>query len=135
MNDKVAKEVAEAEFTRFVEAMDLDVDPADMDEDDKKGFNQQRERIVSAICAGSLVINDEGEPVFTPQRTKDAEPLTFHEPTGASLMAMDRKKRNEDVGKMYSLMGEITKTHASTFSKMKMADLKVCQAVTTLFLG
>lgn len=135
MNDKVAKEVAEAEFDRFVEAMDLDVDPADMDEDDKQGFRQQRDRVVSAIQSGALAVNDNGEPVFTPQRTKDAEPLTFHEPTGASLMAMDRKKKTEDVGKMYALMGEITKTHASTFAKMKMADLKVCQAVTTLFLG
>lgn len=135
MKDRVSKDVAEQEFDRFVEVMDLDIDPADMDEDDKKGYQQQRERVVSAIQSGALVINDNGEPVFTPQRTKDIEPLTFHEPTGASLMAMDRRKKSEDVGKMYALMGEITKTHASNFAKMKMGDLKVCQAVTTLFLG
>lgn len=135
MSDKIAKEVAEQEFDRFVEAMDLDVDPVDMDEEDKKGYHQQRDRVIAAIQAGTLTINDNGEPVFTPQRTKDAEPLTFHEPTGASLMAMDRKKKTEDVGKMYAVMAEITKSHPSTFAKMKMADLKVCQAVTTLFLG
>lgn len=133
--EKVAKEVAEAEFERFADVMDLDLDPADMDEDDKKGLTQQRNRVVSAIQSGALVINESGEPVFTPVRTPGVEPLTFHEPTGASLMAMDRKKKTEDVGKMYALMGEITKTHANTFAKMKMSDLKVCQAVTTLFLG
>lgn len=135
MSEKVAKEVAEQEFKRFVDCMQLDVDPVDMDDDDRKGFDMQKRRIMTAIENGSLTINDNGEPTFTPQRTENAEPITFYEPTGASLMAMDRRKKNEDVGKMYAIMGDITKTHANTFSKMKMADLKVCQAITTLFLG
>ncbi|ARB06255.1 hypothetical protein SppYZU01_18 [Shewanella phage SppYZU01] len=135
MSDKVAKEVAEQEFQRFVDAMDLDVDPADMDEDDKKGFQQQKDRVIAAIQSGALVVNDKGEPVYTPQRTKDADTITFHEPTGASLMAMDRKKKSEDIGKLYAAMGDMTGAHPSTFAKMKMADLKVCMAVTTLFLG
>lgn len=135
MTDKIAKEVAEQEFNRFVESMDLDVDPADMDEDDRKGFTQQKDRVMAAIQSGALVIKDSGEPVFTPQRTNDADAITFHEPTGASLMAMDRKKKTEDIGKLYAAMGDITKTHANVFSKMKMADLKVCMAITTLFLG
>ena len=135
MTDKIAKEVAEQEFNRFVESMDLDVDPADMDEDDRKGFTQQKDRVIAAIQSGALVIKDSGEPVFTPHRTNDADAITFHEPTGASLMAMDRKKKTEDIGKLYAAMGDITKTHANVFSKMKMADLKVCMAITTLFLG
>ncbi len=135
MTDKIAKEVVEQEFNRFVESMDLDVDPADMDEDDRKGFTQQKDRVMAAIQSGSLVIKDNGEPVFTPQRTNGADAITFHEPTGASLMAMDRKKKTEDIGKLYAAMGDITRTHANVFSKMKMADLKVCMAITTLFLG
>lgn len=131
----VAREVAEAEFDRFVEAMDIEASTADMDAEDKKGFNEQKDRIVKAVMSGALIINDNGEPVYTPARTKDADALTFHEPTGASLMAMDRKKKTEDVGKLYATMGDMTKTHANTFSKMKMPDLKVCMAVTTLFLG
>ncbi len=134
-NYLVAREVAEQDFNRFADSMDLDIDPVDMDAEDKKGFEQQKDRIISAIQSGSLVINDIGEPVFTPKRTKDADAITFYEPTGASLMAMDRKKKTEDVGKLYASMGEITRTHASTFSKMKMSDLKVCIAITTLFLG
>ena len=135
MSEKIAKEVAEQEFSRFVECMDLDVDPADMDEDDRKGFNQQKDRVIAAIQSGALVTSDKGEPTFTPQRSNDAEPITFYEPTGASLMAMDRKKKTEDIGKLYAAMGDMTKTHANVFSKMKMADLKVCMAITTLFLG
>jgi len=132
---KIAKEVAEAEFDRFTSAMDIDAEVANMDAEDKKGFNEQKDRIVKAVMSGALTVNDNGEPVFTPQRIKDADALTFHEPTGASLMAMDRKKKTEDVGKLYATMGDMTKTHANTFSKMKMPDLKVCMAITTLFLG
>lgn len=135
MTDKIAKEVAEQDFERFAESMDLDVDPSNMDEDDLKGFNQQKDRVIAAIQSGSLVVNDKDEPVFTPQRTNDAAAITFHEPTGASLMAMDRKKKTEDVGKLYAAMGDITRTNAKTFSTMRMADLKVCMAITTLFLG
>ena len=135
MENKVAKEVAEQDFERFADAMDLDVDTSKMDEDDRKGFQVQKDRIVSAICSGALYVNDNGEPVFTPQRTKDAGEITFHEPDGAALMAMDRKKKTEDIGKLYATMGEMTKTSAKTFSVMKMADLKVCMAISTLFLG
>lgn len=135
MSEKVVKEVAEQEFSRFVECMDLDVNPIDMDEDDRNSFNQQKDRIISAIQSGAVVISENGEPTFTPQRSNDVNPITFYEPTGASLMAMDRKKKTEDIGKLYAAMGDMSKTHASVFSKMKMADLKVCMAITTLFLG
>jgi hypothetical protein len=135
MSNKIAKDMAELEFDRFVEAMDLDVNTASMDQDDKQGYEQQRGRIITALQSGALVINDNGEPVYTPQRIKDAEPITFHEPTGASLMAMDRKKKAEDIGKLYATMADMTKTNAKLFSEMKMPDLKVCMAVTTLFLG
>ena len=136
MPNKIAADVAEAEFLRFTETMDLDVDKADMDEDDARGFEKQKARIIKALMAGSLVINDDGEPVFTPcQSGPDAVPITFHEPTGASLMAMDGKKKNADVSKMFSVMGNMTKTSSATFSKMVNRDLNVCLAVTTLFLG
>lgn len=132
---KVAKEVAEAEFARFVESNDLLVGTENMDKEDRDSLDEQRTRIVHAIETGAMVINEDGEPVFTPQRSKDAQALTFHEPTGASLMAMDRKKKNEDVGKLYATMGDMTRTDAKTFANMRMADLKVCIAVASLFLG
>lgn len=135
MSNTVAREVAEAEFERFVEANALLVEFDGMEKEDVDSFREQKERILRAIETGALVVSEDGEPTFTPQRTKDATPLTFHEPTGASLMAMDRKKKNEDVGKLYATMGDMTRTDAKTFSNMKMADLKLCMAVTVLFLG
>lgn len=131
----IVTEVAEQDFERFADQMDLDLNTDTMDEEDRKEFEKQKSRLVDAIKSGALEIADNGEPTFTPQRSKNTDPITFHEPTGAALMAMDRKKKTEDVGKLYAAMGEITGKPANTFSKMKMADLKICMAITTLFLG
>lgn len=131
----LTREVAEQEFNRFIETMDLDVDPGDMTEQDLENFNAHKVVCIRALCKGSLVINDDGEPVYTPQRSGDIDALTFREPSGAAYMSMDRKKRNADVAKMYGVMAEIAGVPHKTFSNMKQGDLKVCTAVTTLFLG
>jgi hypothetical protein len=65
----------------------------------------------------------------------DGDPITFYEPTGASLMAMDRKKKAEDIGKLYATMADMTKQPIKRFAGMKYRDLKVCIAITSLFLG
>jgi len=134
---KISREMAEQEFERFGEAMDLDFDVSFMEDEDRKGFEVAKRRIVSAIMSGAMVVNDDGCPIYTPQREEggDANPNTYYEPTGATYMAMDRKKKTEDMGKMMALMADYTKTSSGLFGKMKNADLKVCLAVTTLFLG
>lgn len=136
MNDKVAKEVAEQEFERFVECMDLDVDTSGMDAEDLTAFNKQKGRIIRAVQAGSLVFNEDGEAVYTPQhkRTTHKEPITFHERTGASLMAMDGKKKNHDVAKTYAVMADMCKVHPSAFAGMVGTDVKVCEALFALLM-
>lgn len=135
MEQKVAREVGEAEFDRFVGAMDLDVDEARMDADDRKSFGELRERLVRAIVEGHLVVDDKGQFVYTPRTGNQTDPITFREPTGASFMAMDTKKKDQNVAKMYAVMADITGLDIKTFSKMASRDLKVCQAIITLFLG
>ena len=134
--NKIALEVAEQEFNRFASAMDLDINTEGMSADEKRDFTVQRDRLVKAVQSGALVVNDDGEPVFTPQRAgDDVKPITFHEPTGASYLAMDRKKVGEDMAKLFSTMADVTKTSSGIFSKMKNSDLKVCMAIITLFLA
>ena len=134
--DKISREMAEQEFDRFGASMDLDFDTSFMDEEDRKGFEQAKRRIVKALMSGAMFINDDGCPVFKPQRVDtDVNPITFYESTGATYMAMDRKKKTEDMGKMMALMADYTQTSSGLFAKMKNADFKVCLAVTTLFLG
>ena len=135
-NNKIALDVAENEFNRFTEAMDLDVNTEGMSADEKRDFTIQRDRILRVIQSGALVINDNGEPVYTPQRSGgEVNPITFHEPTGASYLAMDRKKIGEDMAKLFSTMADVTGTSSGLFGKMKNSDLKVCMAIITLFLA
>jgi hypothetical protein len=135
VENKISVEMAEQEFNRFAESMDLEFDVSGMDPDDLKGFESNKGIIVKAIQKGALIVDEKGQPVYTPQRTGEISPIVFHEPTGASLMAMDGGKKTEDVKKLYHVMADVTGREPKLFSSMKMADLKVCMAVITLFLG
>lgn len=134
-NDVVAAEVAEAEFQRFVESMDLDVERSGMDADDRSNFDAHKRVFLRAVQRGALVVNEEGEPVYTPTAGDDREPITFHEPRGGDLMSLDQKKAGHDVAKGYGLMAAITGNSAKRFSTMRSRDIKVCSAVLALFLG
>jgi len=133
--ESVSDDVAEQEFGRFVEMMDLDVSPKNMDEDDREAFKQSKQRITRAIKRGSLVVDEHGQPVFTPTEGNDKTPIIFREPTGASFIAMDSKKDGHNIGKMFAAIGDMTGQHPSRFAKMAARDLKVCQAVAGLFFG
>lgn len=140
MTDKkepiVAKEVAESEFDRFVDMMDLDVDVSIMDEEDITAFKKQKSRIIKAMMAGSLVINDNGEAAYVPQhsRSKYKELITFREHSGASVMAMDGKKKNQSVAATYAMMADMSGLHPGTFAGLVGTDIKVCMAIFTLLM-
>lgn len=136
VENKVDGETAKTEFDRFVESMDLDLDTADMDSEDLTAFNKQKNRILRAIERGTLIVNENGEAVYTPQhsRSKYKEPLTFHERTGASLMAMDGKKKNHDVTKTYAVMADMCRVHPGVFAGLVGTDVKLCEAIFALLM-
>lgn len=132
----IAEEVVEIEFKRFVEAMDLDLDVSKMDAEDLTAFNKQKSKICRAIERGLLIINENGEAVYTPNhpRTTSTDPITFHERSGASLMAMDGKKKDHDVSKTYAIMGDMCKVHPGVFAGMVGNDIKLCEALFALLM-
>jgi hypothetical protein len=130
----VAKEVAEAELERFAEAMDLVLDQSTWDDEDKKSFEKVRALFIRAVMRGHLVVNEKGEPVFTPQ-IEPRQPITFHEPDGAAIMAVDLAKKNHDAAKTVNVLAAMTKEPPKRFAAMPNRDLKVCQAVMQIFLG
>jgi len=137
VTNKISDEQAEMEFDNFVEAMDLDVNMDTMDENDKGDFIRLKQTVINAVVKGSLVFNDDHEPVFTPTHSSASEvgPITFYEPTGANFMEMDRKKAGHDIGKTHALMAGITKKPAKLFAGLKNRDYKVCNAIVMIFLG
>jgi len=131
---KVDAETAEREFERFAEEMDVDIDVSKMDDDDRSGFEKNKDRIVRAIMFGDLVVNDNGEAVYTPFKSEDTGAITFHERTGASLMAADHAKRDQVAKKLYLVMGDLTKQPAKRFANMRGTDVKVCEALTVFLM-
>ena len=129
-------EVAESEFDRWADAMDLDLDTSGMDSEDRTAFDKQRNRIIRAVTSGALIFNESGEAVYTPQnaRSKHTDPITFHERTGASLMAMDGKKKGYDVAKTFAVMADMCKVHPSVFAGLVGSDGKVCEALFALLM-
>jgi hypothetical protein len=134
--EKVAIEVCEEDFERFLESMDLKdkTESTRLDDEDKKSLVEVKHTIIDAIRKGSLVIDDKGQPVFRPQ-VGAGEAITFYEPTGAQLMEMDRIKAGHSVARQNALMGAITKTSPGRFASMALRDYRVCQAITSLFLA
>lgn len=136
MTEVIAQDAAEAEFDRFSESMDLDLDISEMDAEDSTAFKKQKKRIIKSIMNGSLIVNDNGEAVFTPSntRSKHKEPFTFRERTGASLMAMDTKKNNHNVAKTYAVMADMCEVSPKVFSGLAGSDIKICEAIFALLM-
>lgn len=132
--EKMSREVAEAEFDRFCEAMDLDVDLDGMDQDDRKSLDDGKRRFIRAMLNGRLVVDEQGRAVYTPVLGNTAA-LTFHEHNGAALMETDKAKKNHDMKKSMFVLAGLTKTHPKRFADMKGRDLKVCQAIMGFLLG
>jgi len=133
---RVAHEVALAEFDRFADMMDLDLDESLMQDEDRAELAKQKKRIVKEICNGSLVVNELGEVVFTPRhaRSKYKEPLTFHEQSGASIMAIDSKSHKARVGAVHAILGDMCGVNANVFASLVGSDYKVCTAIFALLM-
>lgn len=137
--EKIALEVAEADFERWADAMDLarKLDPAGLDTEDKKSLADSKRVIIDAMIFGALVVNEAGEFVYTPKAGEDKTPIIFHEPDGMAIMSVDQigKSGTHDVAKMVAILAVMTKQTRPRFAKMKNRDWTVCQAVFSLFFA
>lgn len=131
---KVSEDVALESFEAYCNFHKIDIDTTAMDQEDLKGFTRLRRIVILAICTGALVL-DKDEAIYTCQMTPGVDSVTMRAPDGAAMMAMDRKKKDQDVAKMFGCMAQMCRIPEQTFSKMHNTDLKVLTALVTLFLG
>jgi len=138
MNDmsyyKISLEVAEADFNRFCESMAVETDLDNMEKDTQKAFLENKCIVIKAMRLKSLAVNESGELEFTPVRSDNKAKITFHEPTGATLMATDGASKNESMKRMNKVLADVTQTNEKRFSLLKLSDYRVCLAVISLFL-
>lgn len=133
----VCKDAAEKEFDRWVDAMRLDLESDVIDENDRRDFAADKNRIVKFIKLGAATVDGEGVLSFTPRQVhaKVPETVTFHGFRGADYLATDYKKVTANVGKLFALMAGIAKCEAQAFAQMDGPDVKFCIAVTQFFLA
>lgn len=136
MENIVSKEVAEQEFSKFVEAWDIDANTDGMSGEDREAFAQQKAKIVTQIMKGNACIDDDGDISYKLKKPQDdITEIVFRIPSGQAYMAMDQYKDRQNVHKMYAFMGAMTKQETKLFSRMDARDTKFCMGVTLLFLG
>jgi hypothetical protein len=127
----MSEDVAKSELDRFFSTMDLQTTSEQLERDDP----DELQRIVGAMVAGNLHVNEDGCPVFRPKMGQ-GEAITFYEPTGASYMAMDKVKKDAgDIAKMYAFLADQTQTSRATFAGMANRDVKICHVIAGFFIG
>jgi len=136
MKNVIDKETAELEFERFCSAWEIDTDVADMDEEDRDSFNDQKRKIVKAICLGRLVFNENEELEYKlayPEKV-DCNSVTLTRPDGAAFMSMDKYKEKEGTHKTFSVLAMSMQKNPSFLSRLDAIDIKPLMAVMNIFL-
>ena len=96
----ISVEAATAEFARFTDCMDLDVDEKSMTDEDKVDFAQLKRDFIKNDTKGIVTVNEEGEPTVhfqrPPSTDEEDQRVVFYEPDGAAFLALDKGKKNAD---------------------------------------
>lgn len=134
---KIDEETAALEFSRFMEEYDLEFDVKEMGDEDTKEFEKTRERVIKAIRVGALVIGEDGDPTYTPQRkrSKYQTPLKFHERTGKTLAAGDGLDQKALGRRTNASIAELCDVRASDIAGLVGTDIKVCEALFLLLVA
>ena len=134
---KVAQEQAEAEFEQWAEAWDILTDESELDEEDLEQFKALKSKIIRALKQGRARFIDEFEKIeYTLRFPKgDIQKLVLEMPEGDALTATDKFKPHEQMKKANAFIARMTGQPQGIITKLKVADFKFLQAVTTLFLA
>jgi hypothetical protein len=132
MKEKVAEEVAEADFVRMCETFRIDLDPASMTKEESEALAEQRAGIVRDMMRGRIVVGTDGRPTYHPDVGKA---LTFNPPTGATLMALETYPGSKNIANTIAAMTEMTESKAGVFATMSAQDVKRCTRLAQLFLA
>ena len=134
MKPIVGREVAEEMLQVIYDDLGIDGELIE-DEDEGKASTK---KIISALMQGRLEYKDD---VF---KQKLLKPITgkkeilfleIKEPTGVQLRGMSEvKKKNDDVGKAMSILGEVTGLGLPMINKLGSRDLMLSVGVISLFL-
>lgn len=126
---------ARGEFIRFAKVMRIDLDTTGLDDNTRRDTEKEIRDFVREIQRGSLMIDEEGQPVYTPQVSNRTKPFTFYRPKGGHLVAIDKKQEHAKVAQSFAVLGEVVREPPVMFSNLAYSDTKVLQLILGLFLA
>ena len=132
----ISEEFAKAEFARWAEACDFDLDPQYMNSDTREDVARRERIITRAMCAGHLTVDGEGVLRYALQLgpIKGVTEVVFDpNPDGSALLATDTTKPGRDAAKLYAMVQCLTKTPAGFMVAAKRRDREVILAVAGFF--
>ena len=129
------REICESEFQRMCEACDIETEFASDEKEDREDFEKHKEAIIKLIQRGSLVITEEGNAEYTPQRSVSKKPITFREPRGSALTAMGGAGKDQEIKRIMLAMVDFSDAHSvKQFILMAKRDITACVTIGSLFL-
>jgi len=128
-NEIMTLEMAQQEFDRWADEMDLEFETDIMGEETLDDFNFNRRKICRSLQRGDLIINAEGYAEYTPRIVTIDKPLVWKQLSGKTIAVVDGKKKNESVKKTFHAMAKLTGVHHSVFENMTGIDRKVCDVL------
>jgi hypothetical protein len=129
-NISMSRETAEKEFRIFEEYYEIEEFE---NEDQRAIYDQAKSKVVKAIQKGRVTISEVDGDFQVVQTTKKGVRLVYREVDGRAKMEMDKSK--SDHGRMYALLGALSKDGPDAIAQLKGADLSNAESLGALFLA
>lgn len=134
MKNIIGRDVAEEMLQGIYDGLGIDRDIIEEDDEGKASTK----KIISALMQGRLEYKDEVFKQILLKPITGKKEITFleiKEPTGVQLRGMSEvKKKNDDVGKAMSILGEVTGLGLPMINKLGSRDLMLSVGIISLFL-
>ncbi len=131
----IGREVAEEMLKGIYDDLSIDIEMIIEEDDEGKS---SKNKIISALMQGRLEYENKifKQTLLEPiTGKKEIIYLEIKEPTGVQLRGMSEvKRKNDDVGKAMSILGEVTGLGLPMINKLGSRDLMLSVGVISLFL-
>ena len=130
----LTKQAAESEIQKIFDYYEIDVDEIE-DKDQKKFIKQNYDRLIKAARLGRLEVKlEKGIQIIQHLRDNDRV-ITYGEITGNAKVATAGKEPTDFYGRIYAVMGVVSKEGEDAIKLMKGVDLSLCEVLGAIFLS
>jgi len=136
-NEKISKEVAEAEFERFAEFARLKMNSYRSEANNEK-IETYRQHFIEAVMCGRLTVDAEGQVMIITECEAVPEVSFGRRPTQGDRKAMDSVRMMPNTlpmeARTIAHIASVTGIAPAKFNKMEEHDIRLVKEVFELFL-